>query len=104
MLYEAVVPVGRIGFRLLFRLRVVGVENVPPHGAALVCSNHCSYLDPMIAAVALPRRVYYASRKEISRQPLLGPVIRRLGAITLDREALADKSALQKKNLRQSPP
>lgn len=95
MLYELVVPAGKLGFKVLFRLRVVGLENVPRHGPGLVCSNHCSYLDPMLAAVALPRKLYSVSRKEMYEQRLLGPFIRRLGAVRIDREALADKGALQ---------
>jgi len=95
MLYELVVPVGRLWFRIFFRLHVIGLENVPRHGPGLVCGNHCSYLDPMLAAVALPRKIYNVSRKEIYQLPLLGPVIRRLGAVRIDRESLADKGALQ---------
>jgi len=95
MLYELVVPLGRLGFEVAFRLRVVGTENVPRHGPGLICSNHCSYLDPMLAAVALPRKVYSVSRKEMYEQRLLGPFIRRLGGVRIDREALADKGALQ---------
>ena len=95
MLYEVVVPVGRLWFRVFFRLHVIGLENVPRHGPGLVCGNHCSYLDPMLAAVALPRKIYNVSRKEIYQLPLLGPVIRRLGAVRIDRESLADKCALQ---------
>ncbi|MGB9667103.1 MAG: lysophospholipid acyltransferase family protein [Candidatus Cryosericum sp.] len=95
MLYELVVPAGKLGFKVLFRLRVVGLENVPRHGPGLVCSNHCSYLDPMLAAVAVPRKLYSVSRKEMYEQRLLGPFIRRLGGVRIDREALADKGALQ---------
>lgn len=95
MLYELVVPAGKLGFKVLFKLRVVGLENVPRHGPALVCCNHCSYLDPMLAAVAVPRKLYSVSRKEMYEQRLLGPFIRRLGGVRIDREALADKGALQ---------
>src|SRR5665811_1346252 len=51
--------------------------------------------DSMPAAAAVPRKIYNVSRKEIYQQPLLGPFIRRLGAVRIDRESLADKSALQ---------
>jgi len=95
MLYELVVPVGRFFFRTFFKLQVIGLENVPRHGPGLICSNHCSYLDPMLATAALPRKVYNVSRKEIYQQPLLRPFLHRLGAVRIDRESLADKSALQ---------
>lgn len=95
MLYELAVPVGKLLFRTLFKLKVVGIENMPRHGPGLICSNHCSYMDPMLAVVAIPRKVYSLSRKEVYQQPLLGPLVRRLGAVRLDRESLADKGALE---------
>lgn len=95
MLYELVVPPGRLWFRLFFKLHVVGQENVPLHGPALICSNHCSYLDPMLIVAAFPRRIYSLSRKEVYQQSLLGPIVRRLGAVRLDRDSMADKEALQ---------
>ncbi len=95
MLYELVIPVGRVLSETFFRLHVIGLENVPRHGPGLVCSNHCSYLDPMLATFAIPRKVYSLSRKEIYQQPLLRPFIHRLGGVRIDRESLADKGALQ---------
>ena len=47
-----------------FRLRVIGVENVPAEGPCLICPNHASYLDPPAIAAALPdsvlRRTWWA--------------------------------------------
>jgi 1-acyl-sn-glycerol-3-phosphate acyltransferase len=50
----------------------------------------------MLASFAVPRKTYSLSRKEMYGQPLLGPFIRRLGGVRIDRESLADKGALQK--------
>ncbi len=94
MLYELTIPAGRVLFRALFKLKVVGSENIPRHGPGIVCSNHCSYLDPMLAVVAIPRKAYSLSRKEVYRQPLLGPFVRHLGAVCVDRDAPAQKEAL----------
>jgi long-chain acyl-CoA synthetase len=41
----------------LFRLRVDGVENVPPHRNVIFVANHASYLDPSAIAAALSYRV-----------------------------------------------
>jgi long-chain acyl-CoA synthetase len=54
----------RIAFRLLFRLRVQGLEHLPPKGPFLLAPNHVSDLDPLAIAAALSfgrlRRVYWA--------------------------------------------
>src|SRR5258708_2723467 len=37
-----------------FRLKVRGLENLPKEGPFLLCSNHQSYVDPLVMAGALP--------------------------------------------------
>ena len=39
-------------------LKVRGLENVPEKGPFLLCSNHQSYIDPMVMAGALPWRLF----------------------------------------------
>jgi long-chain acyl-CoA synthetase len=49
---EAVI---RCAMRLAFRLRVEGLELLPPDDPILICPNHVSYLDPFAVGSALPR-------------------------------------------------
>ena len=50
--------------RVLFRLRVRGIGNLPADGAFVIAPNHASYLDPFAIAAALPlsrlRNLYWA--------------------------------------------
>ncbi len=39
-------------------LKMRGLENVPEKGPFLLCSNHQSYIDPMVMAGALPWRLF----------------------------------------------
>jgi 1-acyl-sn-glycerol-3-phosphate acyltransferase len=39
-------------------LKASGLENVPEKGPFLLCSNHQSYIDPMVMAGALPWRLF----------------------------------------------
>ena len=41
-----------------FHLRMRGLENLPEKGPYLLCSNHESYIDPMVMAGALPWRLF----------------------------------------------
>jgi long-chain acyl-CoA synthetase len=41
-------------------LRVTGLENLPAHGPFIICSNHQSYLDPLILSSVLPWQVFCA--------------------------------------------
>jgi long-chain acyl-CoA synthetase len=51
--------------RVVFRLQVRGIENLPQCGAFVITPNHASYLDPFVVAAALPwqraRQVYWAA-------------------------------------------
>jgi long-chain acyl-CoA synthetase len=51
--------------RVLFHLRVSGIEHLPHSGAFVIAPNHTSYLDPFALAAALPlrraRNTYWAA-------------------------------------------
>ncbi len=53
-----------IVMRLLFRLRVRGVDNLPAAGGFVITPNHASFLDPLAIAASLPlsraRSTYWA--------------------------------------------
>ena len=72
--------------RLLGGWRVVGQENVPRSGGAVIAANHLSYLDPPAVGSALPRRTYYFAKKELFQIPIFGWLIRRCYAFPVDRE------------------
>ena len=41
-----------------FHLKIRGIENLPENGPYLLCSNHQSYIDPLVLAAALPWRLF----------------------------------------------
>jgi 1-acyl-sn-glycerol-3-phosphate acyltransferase len=81
----------------LFHLEVVGGEQVPRTGGAVVVSNHESWLDPIILPLALPRKPGFLAMEELWRMPGIGFVMRAYGplAIPLDRTGV-DATALKR--------
>ena len=71
----------------LFRVRVRYPEREPDtEGSYLVCANHVSALDPVLIAAAMSRRQpHFMAKKELFRIPLLGGLLRTLGAYPVDR-------------------
>jgi 1-acyl-sn-glycerol-3-phosphate acyltransferase len=59
-------------------VRVVGLERLPP-GACVIVANHASYVDGPLLFAWLPPRFGFVIKKEASRAPLLGLLLRRLG-------------------------
>jgi len=80
---------------LFFRMRTYGRENIPSKGPFLLISNHQSYLDPVLCAVPITRRVGFLARESLFTHWLFGGIIRSLGTIPL-KLGEADISAMRK--------
>lgn len=75
--------------RVFWRARVFGTSNVPDDGPLIIACNHISYLDPPVLGSLCPRRISYMAKKELFTIPVLGSVIRGLGAYHVDRQGSA---------------
>lgn len=93
--YEAIYKIFARPVRALYRVRVIGAENLPAEGGCLLCSNHTSMRDVVVLAAALPRQPRYMAKKELFKIPLLSQLIRALGAFPVDRGG-ADVSSIKK--------
>lgn len=83
-LYSLVIPV----FRLFYRVRISGRENIP-EGGCVVCANHTSMLDPFCVAIAFSKKypLIFMGKVEIFRWPVVGAILRKVNAIPVDRGA-----------------
>lgn len=82
-------------FRSVYRIEVIGEENLPPEDCAfLVCSNHGSAVDPIVVGAALKRKIHYLAKEELFHIPLLNLLIRAFGTIPIKRGA-GDVGALK---------
>ncbi len=78
--YRALAFTARGIVRVLFRPRVVGREHVP-HGGFILCSNHLSGFDLVALGYPLSRRwLRHMAKAQLFARPMLGPLIRLLGA------------------------
>lgn len=77
---------GPLLMRLLGGWRVAGTEHIPAEGAALICPNHVSYLDPPLVGVAAVRRCCYMAKASLFKIPILGSFIRKSYSYPVDKE------------------
>ena len=80
--------------RVVLRMRIHGIDNIPEHGGVIVVSNHLHNADPVLISVACTRPVHYMAKKELMAIPVLGRIIRFTGAFPVDR-GKADRRAIQ---------
>ncbi len=67
----------RMGVRAAgIRVRIVGLENVPPGKACIFMSNHVSNLDPPVLLPAIPGMSSVMLKKSLMKIPLLGTAMR----------------------------
>ena len=73
--------------RLLFRIRVEGLENIPAGEGVVFCANHSAAIDPLLFCISLPRSVPVAimAKAEVMRLPVIGTFFRALGAFSVSR-------------------
>lgn len=72
--------------RLVYGLRVTGLENVPDEGGAVVACNHVSSWDPPVVGVSIDRKLEFMAKKELFEKPLLSALLRGLRAFPVDRD------------------
>lgn len=95
--YPRVIGVAKVCFRLLgLRWHLVGAENIPRTGGAVLVSNHVSYLDFTICGFAAQpsnRLVRFMAKEAIFRHRFAGPLMRGMHHIPVDRLAGAQAFA-----------
>lgn len=69
---------------LLFRIEIIGAENIPKSGGALLVSNHISYADAVLAGYGTRRFVRFLMWKPIYEVAFARPVFDILKAIPVD--------------------
>ena len=81
--------------RLLYPLRIHHPERLPD-GPMVVCATHSNLVDPILIMIVLSIRRFprFLSKKELFSIPLVGPFLRWIGMIPVDR-GKADISSIK---------
>jgi 1-acyl-sn-glycerol-3-phosphate acyltransferase len=72
--------------RLLYRVRVEGIEHVPPEGAVIMASNHVSFCDSIFLPLVLKRRITFVAKAEYFEKKKTAWFFRAVGQIPINRE------------------
>ncbi len=86
-----------IFYRLFYRRRIYGKENIPKKGPLIICANHISWHDPLAIGSALPvhYKIKFMAKEELFRNAFVAFILRMVGAFPVNRQA-ADSRAIRR--------
>lgn len=56
--------------KIVYRVKIIGKENIPKEGALMFCGNHRTYLDPPLIVVTAGRDMRFMAKEELRKNPL----------------------------------
>lgn len=56
--------------KIVYRVKIIGKENVPKEGNLIFCGNHRTYLDPPLIVVTAGRHMRFMAKEELRKNPL----------------------------------
>lgn len=75
-------------FKIFYRTKVYGRENIPKDRPVIIAANHVSYFDPLIVGIAMGTHVAYMAKEELFHVPVLCNILNALAAFAVNREKL----------------
>jgi len=75
----------QIAFRNIMEMEILGHENIPKNGAAIIAANHVTNLDVFPMQLSIRRPIFYMGKAELFKNPLLHKIFRQLGAFPVYR-------------------
>ena len=79
--------IARPVFHLLYRLKFTGRENEPVGEPYILCANHTSNIDGIVAGLAVKAQIHYFAKASLFKIPILRHVVKMLGALPVERES-----------------
>ena len=80
--------------KIVYRVKIIGKNNIPKEGALLFCGNHRTYLDPPLIVVTAGRKMSFMAKEELRENAGMRFLMYAFDAITLKRDS-KDISALK---------
>ncbi|GAI85497.1 unnamed protein product, partial [marine sediment metagenome] len=86
MLYIIAKFIFLVIFKLFFRLRVIGGENIPKKGSFIIVANHSSLLDPVILGISVKPKIIFVAAAYLFEISWLGYLLRKANSIPVQGE------------------
>lgn len=85
-MYRFLVAIVSVLVKIIYRVKVNGIENFKDDKPIIISANHTHVFDPVILAMLTKRQIFFLSKKEIFEKKLSAKFFTKLGVIPIDRE------------------
>ena len=92
-LYHILVFLLRPILKFIYRIEMIGQDNIPKSGRVILCPNHTSLMDPLLLATVVNRQVFFMGKEELFRNKFIARFLKVLGAFPVNR-GKGDKTAI----------
>ena len=82
-------------YKIVYRIKVEGQENIPKEGPLIFCGNHRSFLDPPLIKVTAKREVFFLAKASLFKNPFMGFLGRLFEEIPVKKEDGNDVNAVK---------
>ena len=82
MLYKFLSGLAKGVTHCIFRVKVVGKENVPKDGGMILAVNHKSNWDPIFAGAYCPRPLRFMAKADLFKNKLFGGLIEKTRCVS----------------------
>ena len=81
-----------ICFRLLYRVDIKGIENIPKEGGAVLCSNHIHTFDYVLYVTRIKRMLYVMAKEELFNTKFKNWFMRAVGVFPVKRDTASEEA------------
>lgn len=85
-MYWILRPIAWIFYKLFYRVKIIGKENLIKKGKCIVICNHLCKMDVFVVAALYPNKTIFLAKKEWYKKKFISWVLRTMGSIPVDRE------------------
>ena len=85
-MYRFLVSIVSVLVKLIYRVKINGIENLKDDQPFIISANHIHIFDPVILATLTKRQIFFLSKKELFEKKLFAKFFGELGGIPIDRD------------------
>lgn len=91
--YKIIRPILKVLFKVLFRPKIKGINNLPIDTNYVLAGNHTKWLDPIMLIAIIPKQVHFLAKDSLFKG-ITKPFLKGVGAIPVNRK-IHDHQALE---------